>query len=93
MYARKTFGTKAVKSKADIPDIHAESIEELREAFDLFDIKGVGKFFVSFCKQLCGYTASMIKALYVPHAMCFLLRLRLPWYLQAAEAHDGPTTY
>lgn len=28
--------------KADIPDIHAESIEELREAFDLFDTKGAG---------------------------------------------------
>lgn len=40
---RKPFATKAVKSKADIPDIHAESIEELREAFELFDVKGVGK--------------------------------------------------
>lgn len=35
--ARKLF------AKADIPDIHAESVEELREAFDLFDTKGAGK--------------------------------------------------
>lgn len=44
MYSQKPFGAKrAVKLKPDIPDIHAESIEELREAFDLFDIKRVGK--------------------------------------------------
>lgn len=30
-------------AKANIPDIHAESVEELREAFDLFDVKGVGE--------------------------------------------------
>lgn len=30
-------------TKADIPDIHAESVEELREAFELFDTKGAGK--------------------------------------------------
>lgn len=34
--ARKPF------AKADIPDIHSESVEELREAFDLFDTKGAG---------------------------------------------------
>lgn len=34
--------TKAT-AKADIPDIHAESVQELREAFDLFDIKGAGE--------------------------------------------------
>lgn len=29
--------------KADIPDIHAESVEELREAFDMFDTAGAGE--------------------------------------------------
>lgn len=29
-------------AKADIPDIHEETVEELREAFDLFDTKGAG---------------------------------------------------
>lgn len=43
MYARKSL---AHGTRADIPDIHAESIEELREAFDLFDINQVGECFV-----------------------------------------------
>lgn len=34
-------------SKVDVPDMHSESIEELREAFELFDIKGIGKSSVS----------------------------------------------
>lgn len=38
-------------TKADILDIHAEGIEELREAFDLFDTKGKGKYLVrSICE-------------------------------------------
>lgn len=38
------------QAKADIPDIHAESIEELREAFDLFDTKGEGT-----CSDVTGF--------------------------------------
>lgn len=34
-------------AKANIPDIHAESVEELREAFDLFDIKGIGEYILN----------------------------------------------
>lgn len=39
---RVTMSSRKAAAKADIPDIHAESVQELREAFDLFDTKGAG---------------------------------------------------
>eukprot|EP00903_Cladosiphon_okamuranus_P012618 g11805.t1 len=35
--------SRKAAAKADIPDIHAESVQELREAFDMFDTKGTGE--------------------------------------------------
>lgn len=33
----------AKEGEADVPDIHAASVDELHEAFDLYDTKGAGK--------------------------------------------------
>ncbi len=43
--------------KADIPDIHAESVEELREAFDLF-AKGASEYCCSLKRSPGKYVAS-----------------------------------
>eukprot|EP00904_Undaria_pinnatifida_P011311 jgi/Undpi1/730/HiC_scaffold_10.g04194.m1 len=50
LHRRDVAGLRSVMSsarkpsaKADIPDIHSESVEELREAFELFDTKGAGE--------------------------------------------------
>ncbi|CAN0445648.1 unnamed protein product, partial [Ectocarpus sp. 12 AP-2014] len=42
-YKRASMSSRKTAAKADIPDIHPESVEELREAFDLFDTKGAGE--------------------------------------------------
>lgn len=47
--------SRKAAAKADIPDMHAESVQELREAFDLFDTKGTGAWKINQVDLLVGF--------------------------------------